>query len=134
MSCIIENLNQDNGIYVSIEWYKDVVKAQEMLKDQKENAKTISNNLEIIDDSIKNICKAFNELKQNNNKLVKLNRILISEYLFYNIIENKKDICSKLNPYNEIINLEIDRIKKEQKLYEIELFKNCCKCICYWKN
>ena len=112
MSCIIENLNQDNGIYVSIEWYKDVVKAYEMLKDQKENAKTISNNLEIIDDSIKNICKAFNELKENNNKLLKLNRILISEYLFYNIIENKK----------------------EQKLYEIELCKKCCKCICYWKN
>jgi hypothetical protein len=133
MSCIIEKLNIDidNGIYVPLEWYKDAMKVQEMLKYQKENAKIISNSLEIIDNSIKKICNSVNELKENNNKLVKLNKILISKYLYYNIIENKIDVQSKLEPC-EIINSEIDRIKKEKKIYEVQLFKNCCKCICYW--
>ncbi len=132
MTCIIENLNvnldmdMNNQICVSLQWYQDAIKVQEMLKEQQENAKTIFDNLEIIDHSIKNISNSFNEIKDYNNKLLKLNKILISEHPF--LLENNTNINTKCN---KITNTDIDIITKKQKLYEMELFRTC-KCICYW--
>ncbi len=156
MTCIIENLNvnldmdMNNQICVSLQWYQDAIKVQEMLKEQQENAKTIFDNLEIIDHSIKNISNSFNEIKEYNNKLLKLNKILISEHPFLVGIqrifdaqdtaglsftqvllkpgENNTNINTKCN---KITNTDIDIITKKQKLYEMELF-GTCKCICYW--
>lgn len=132
MTCIIENLNIDKGIdmndqiYVSLQWYQDAIKVQEMLKEQQENAQTIFDNLEIIDHSIKNISNSFNEIKDYNNKLLKLNKILISEHPY--LLEDKVIIHNKCN---KMTNTEIEINTKKQKLYEIELFR-ICKCICYW--
>ena len=98
MTCIIENLNIDknididinNQIYVSLQWYQDAIKVQEMLKEQQENAKTIFDNLEIIDHSIKNISNSFNEIIDNNK------------------IENKKFMDLGQNmPYSYFIKLII---------------------------
>jgi Lhr-like helicase len=132
MACIIENLNIDKDlvlndqIYVSLQWYQDAIKVQEMLKEQQENAKTIFDNLEIIDRSIKNISNSFNEIKEYNNKLLKFNKILISEHPY--LIEDKLILHNKCD---KATNIEIERTTKKQKLYEIEVFRTC-KCVCYW--
>ena len=130
MACIIESLNIDENdkIYVSLQWYQDAIKVQEMLKEQKDNAKTIFDNLEIIDHSIKNISNSFNEIKEYNNKLLKLNKILISEHPF--LLENNTNINTK---YDKTTNTEIDIINKKKEIHELELDGYCCKCIYYWK-
>ena len=132
MTCIIENLNVDidmdmnNQICVSLQWYQDAIKVQEMLKEQQDNAKTIFDNLEIIDHSIKNISNSFNEIKEYNDKLLKFNKILISEHPY--LLEDKVIIHNKIN---KMTNTEIEITTKKQKLYQMELF-GTCKCICYW--
>jgi hypothetical protein len=154
MTCIIENLNIDldkdmnNQIYVSLQWYQDAIKVQVMLKEQQENAKTIFDNLEIIDHSIMNISNSFNEIKEYNNKLLKLNKILISEHPFllgYQRIFDAQDTTEDAqvllkpgenntninNKCDKMTNTEIELTTKKQKLYQMEIL-GTCKCICYW--